>query len=210
MESIDLGKVINLQNKLVPEMVQLLTERYSILRQISHDQPIGRRSLARKLSLSERVLRSHVDFLKEAGLLEFGLTGMTLTEEGNHLLQELRDYVNRLQNLSSLEAILVQKLKLRKVYVIPGNADDNPVVVQEIGRVAAGILLRLLADKKPHTVAVTGGTTVAAMAENIYGKEPEATIVPAPGGSHRAPGQYDCYGSCTQTEDQVPSALRAR
>mgnify|MGYP002240778128 FL=1 len=73
MESIDLGKVINLQNKLVPEMVQLLTERYSILRQISHDQPIGRRSLARKLSLSERVLRSHVDFLKEAGLLEFGL-----------------------------------------------------------------------------------------------------------------------------------------
>ena len=59
-------------------------------------------------SLSERVLRSHVDFLKEAGLLEFGLTGMTLTEEGNHLLQELRDYVNRLQNLSSLEAILVR------------------------------------------------------------------------------------------------------
>ena len=110
MESIDLGKVINLQNKLVPEMVQLLTERYSILRQISHDQPIGRRSLAQ--TLAERaVLRSHVDFLKEAGLLEFGLTGMTLTEEGNHLLQELRDYVNRLQNLSSLEAILVQKLK---------------------------------------------------------------------------------------------------
>ena len=92
MESIDLGKVINLQNKLVPEMVQLLTERYSILRQISHDQPIGRRSLARKLSLSERVLRSHVDFLKEAGLLEFGLTGMTLTEEGKPSLQELRDY----------------------------------------------------------------------------------------------------------------------
>ena len=169
MESIDLGKVINLQNKLVPEMVQLLTERYSILRQISHHQPNGRRSLARKLSLSERVLRSHVDFLKEAGLLEFGLTGMTLTEEGNHLLQELRDYVNRHQNQSSLEALLVQKLKLRKVYVIPGNADDNPVVVQEIGRVAAGILLRLLADKKPHTVAVTGGTTVAAMAENIFG-----------------------------------------
>ena len=29
---------------------------------------------------------------------------------------------------------------------------------------------------------MTGGTTVAAMAENIYGKEPEATIVPARGG----------------------------
>ena len=86
-----------------------------------------------------------------------------------------------------------------------------PLLSRRLGRVAAGILLRLLADKKPHTVAVTGGTTVAAMAENIYGKEPEATIVPAVvGWGIIAPGQYDCYGSCTQIEDQVPSALRAR
>ena len=97
--------------------------------------------------------------------------------------------------------------------MIPGNADDNPVVVQEIGRVAAGILLRLLADKKPHTVAVTGGTTVAAMAEKHLWQGTGSDHCPGPwwaGGSHRAPGQYDCYGSCTQTEDQVPSALRAR
>jgi central glycolytic genes regulator len=182
MDKIDLDKVINLQKKLVPEMVQLLTERYSILRQISHDQPIGRRSLAKKLEFSERTLRSHVDFLKEAGLLDFSLTGMTLTAEGDVLLQELRGYVNRLQKLSSLETVLLEKLQLKKVVVIPGNADEDPVVVQEIGRVAAGILLRLLADRKQHIVAVTGGTTLAAMAENIYGRQTNATIVPARGG----------------------------
>jgi len=182
MCNISLDRIINLQNKLVPEMVELLTERYKVLRQISHDQPIGRRTLAKKLGLSERILRSHVDFLKEAGLLDFTLTGMSITDEGAVLLQELRDYVNRLQNLSSLESLLEDKLHLKKVVVLPGNADQDQVVTREIGRVAAGILLHLLSDHKPHIVAVTGGTTVAAMAQNTYGNEPETVVVPARGG----------------------------
>ena len=41
MCNISLDRIINLQNKLVPEMVDLITERYKVLRQISHDQPIG-------------------------------------------------------------------------------------------------------------------------------------------------------------------------
>ena len=158
MCNISLDRIINLQNKLVPEMVDLITERYKVLRQISHDQPIGRRTLAKKLGLSERILRSHVDFLKEAGLLDFTLTGMSITEEGAVLLQELRDYVNRLQKLSSLESLLQEKLHLQKVVVLPGDADQDKVVTREIGRVAAGILLRLLADHGKHIVAVTGGT----------------------------------------------------
>ncbi|WP_337617688.1 sugar-binding transcriptional regulator [Acidaminococcus timonensis] len=182
MCNISLDRIINLQNKLVPEMVELLTERYKVLRQISHDQPIGRRTLAKKLGLSERILRSHVDFLKEAGLLDFTLTGMSITDEGAVLLQELRDYVNRLQKLSSLESVLEEKLHLQKVVVLPGNADQDQVVTREIGRVAAGILLHLLSDHNPHIVAVTGGTTVAAMAQNTYGNEPETVVVPARGG----------------------------
>ena len=182
MCNISLDRIINLQNKLVPEMVELLTERYKVLRQISHDQPIGRRTLAKKLGLSERILRSHVDFLKEAGLLDFTLTGMSITDEGAVLLQELRDYVNRLQKLSSLESLLEDKLHLKKVVVLPGTADQAQVVTREIGRVAAGILLHLLSDHKPHIVAVTGGTTVAAMAQNTYGNEPETVVVPARGG----------------------------
>lgn len=182
MYNISLDRIINLQNKLVPEMVELLTERYKVLRQISYDQPIGRRTLAKKLGLSERILRSHVDFLKEAGLLDFTLTGMSITDEGAVLLQELRDYVNRLQKLSSLESVLEEKLHLQKVVVLPGNADQDQVVTREIGRVAAGILLHLLSDHKPHIVAVTGGSTVAAMAQNTYGNEPETVVVPARGG----------------------------
>ena len=182
MGAINVDRVINLQKKLVPEMMQMLTERYKVLRQVSHDAPIGRRTLAKKLELSERTLRGHVDFLKEAGLLDFTLAGMQLTGEGMTLLEELREYVSRLQRLSSLEQILRDKLHLQLAMVLPGDADQDPVVVREIGRVAAGLLLRLLSDHKAHVVAVTGGTTVAAMAENIYGSEPLAVIVPARGG----------------------------
>lgn len=182
MYQLNLERVINLQNKLVPEMVELLTERYKILRQISHDQPIGRRTLAKKLGISERILRGHVDFLKESGLLDFTLNGMSITEEGAHLLAELQEYVTRLQKLSSLETALMDKLHLRKAVVLPGDADEDPVVTREIGRVAAGILMQLLMDHQKHVVAITGGRTVAAMAENTYGNEPNTLIVPARGG----------------------------
>ena len=69
---------------------------------------------------------------------------MSITEEGAALLQELQDYVNRLQKLSSLAQLLEEKLHLQKAVVIPGDADLDPVGTREIGRVAAGILLRLL------------------------------------------------------------------
>ena len=49
------------------------------------------------------------------------------------LLQELRDYVNRLQKLSSLESLLQEKLHLQKVVVLPGDADQDKVVTREIG-----------------------------------------------------------------------------
>ena len=59
-----MDNIINLQKKIVPELSDLLVERYRILRQVSHDAPIGRRALAGELGLSERVLRAQVDFLK--------------------------------------------------------------------------------------------------------------------------------------------------
>ena len=59
-----IDNIINLQKKIVPELTNLLVERYKILRQVSNEQPIGRRALAAKLNLSERVLRAQVDFLK--------------------------------------------------------------------------------------------------------------------------------------------------
>ena len=58
-----MDSIINLQKKIVPELTDLLVQRYQILRQVSHEYPIGRRALSARLGLSERVLRAQVDFL---------------------------------------------------------------------------------------------------------------------------------------------------
>lgn len=174
--------IINLQKKIVPEMTGLLVERYRILRQVSNEQPIGRRALAGRLNLSERILRSQVDFLKGCGLLSYSSAGMAVTEEGNEILRELADYVRKLQGLSSLEQFLLEKLTIKKVVIIPGDSDKEGVVKREIGRAAAHVLVSLLNEGKGRVVAVSGGTTLAAAASNIRGNFPEVVVVPARGG----------------------------
>ncbi len=177
-----MDNIINLQKKIVPELTALLVQRYRILRQISNEQPIGRRALSAKLDLSERVLRAQVDFLKNCGLLQFSSAGMSVTEEGNTILHELAEYVQKLHRLSSLEQVLCEKLKIGKVLIIPGDSDVEPVVQQEIGRAAARVLTSLIGDEKNHIVAVSGGSTMAALAANVSGTYPKITVVPARGG----------------------------
>lgn len=177
-----MDSIINLQKKIVPELTDLLVQRYQILRQVSHEYPIGRRALAARLGLSERVLRSQVDFLKKSGLLNFSAAGMTVTDEGMDILKELADYVRKLQDISFLENSLSEALKIGRVVIIPGDSDQEDVVKREIGRTAARILSKILSDGKKHIVAVSGGTTMAALAANISGSQPNTVVVPARGG----------------------------
>lgn len=177
-----MDSIINLQKKIVPELTDLLVQRYQILRQVSHEHPIGRRALAARLGLSERVLRAQVDFLKKSGLLDFSSSGMSVTDEGADILKELADYVRKLQDISFLEKALSDTLKIGKVVILPGDSDQEDVVKREIGRTAAHILSKLLSDGKRHIVAVSGGTTMAAMAANITGSQPSTMVVPARGG----------------------------
>ena len=178
----DNANIINLQQKIVPELTELLVLRYQVLRQISYEQPIGRRALAGKLDLSERILRTQVDFLKKSGLLDFSASGMTVTQEGATILGELESFVRQLQGISSLEKKLSNHLGIARVIILPGDADQEEVVKREIGRSAAQLLSKLLADGKEHIVAVSGGTTTAAMAASIAGTRPNAVVVPARGG----------------------------
>ena len=116
-----MDSIINLQKKIVPELTDLLVQRYQILRQVSHEAPIGRRALAARLGLSERVLRAQVDFLKKSGLLDFSSSGMSVTDEGADILKELADYVRKLQDISFLESTLSDTLKIGKVVILPGD-----------------------------------------------------------------------------------------
>ena len=51
-------------------MLDVLQERFQILRNIYWMQPIGRRSLSETMGITERVLRTETDVLKQLNLIE--------------------------------------------------------------------------------------------------------------------------------------------
>ncbi|MBP2645005.1 MAG: cggR [Firmicutes bacterium] len=173
-------KTIELQRKIAPELSEVIDARYQILRQVKYAQPVGRRALAAALEMGERVVRAQVDFLKSAGFIEFSQLGMTVTEEGQGVLAQLSEYVRVMHGLSSLEQELAERLGLKKVVVIRGDSGTEVAVRRELGRAAAALLQEFLGNNK--IVAVSGGSTMAQVAQAIYFHAPEVTVVPARGG----------------------------
>lgn len=75
-------QLVQIQKRIVPDLIEEMQTRYDILHYVRLMQPIGRRTLATSLGLTERVLRREVDFLKQQDLLEVATQGMSLTDEG--------------------------------------------------------------------------------------------------------------------------------
>lgn len=173
-------KIVQLHRKFAPDLIHTMEERYNILRHIRYNEPIGRRALAGLLGIGERAVRVQVDFLKEAGMVEFSLMGMRVTADGEAGLQDIGEYVRLLHGFSALETELSRKLGIKRVIVIPGNSDEDNMVQRELGRVAAGVLGEYLGDNM--TIAVSGGSTMAMVAEGIYITQPKTTVVAARGG----------------------------
>jgi central glycolytic genes regulator len=174
--------ILHIQKKLVPDLVQVMQKRYKILHQILVSGTVGRRTLAASLDLTERTLRSELDILREQGLLETGTTGMTLTESGRRLLEELEPFVKEVFGLSELEEAVRLKFGLRKVVVVPGDSDVSEDAKREIGRAGSRVLSQSLSPG--DIVAVMGGTTMARMAAQIKVQAPltDNWFVPARGG----------------------------
>ena len=98
-----MNNFLKILQKLIPQVVEIMTKRYSILRQIYLCETIGRRSFAGVLKLSERVIRSETEVLREQGLIKVETSGMTITEEGIELLEQLKDTMNEVMGLSTLQ-----------------------------------------------------------------------------------------------------------
>lgn len=173
-------KIIQLQRKFAPELTQIIEARYNLLRHIQHTQPVGRRALATLLHMGERVVRAQVDWLKDAGLVEFSPLGMSVTAEGQAIMADLAEYIRLLRDLVGLEVELSRQLNLRKVVIIPGDSETDRAVRRELGRATAGVLGQYLKDQM--VLAVSGGSTMAKVAEAINFSFPATTVVPARGG----------------------------
>ena len=170
-----------LEQKIVPEMLELLDKRYHILKSIYYNQPIGRRALSQELEIGERIVRTEVNFLKEQGLVEINSIGMIVTKEGEDLLDSLERIIHEINGLSSVEDKLQKSLGAFKVIVVPGYVDNDKTVLKEMGRVAGSYIKKLINDNS--IVALTGGSSVEQVVENFPKiNKPNALIVPARGG----------------------------
>jgi len=174
-------KIAQLHRKIAPELITIIEQRYDVLRYIQYAQPIGRRALAVMLEKGERTIRAHVEFLKNAGLVDFSPMGMTLTSEGQLMQNELAQYIKVLHGLNMLETELSEKLGIKQVVIVPGDSEVDDIVPRELGRATANLLAQYLKNNN-MIVAVSGGTIMAQVAEAIHFSQPTVTVVPVRGG----------------------------
>ncbi|ENH96912.1 transcription regulator CggR [Gracilibacillus halophilus YIM-C55.5] len=174
--------LIEIQEKLFPEVVTIMQRRYKILHYIKNLQPIGRRSLADSIDLKERIVRSETEFLSAHGFIVVTAKGMRLTEDGSDMVEKLHLMMSEISEFRVLESQIKDKLQLDHVIVVPGNTDEQQSVKKALGKACAQFLSKIITSDQ--TIAVTGGTSMAEVAEEMN-PLPEAmncTFVPARGG----------------------------
>ncbi|MBE6043815.1 MAG: sugar-binding transcriptional regulator [Clostridium thermopalmarium] len=178
-------KYLEIEKRVVPEVLELLDKRYNILTTIYYNQPIGRRMLASHLGIGERIVRSEIGFLKKQGLIDINAEGMTVNYDGKKILEALKEFVHDLRGLSEMEEYLKEKLKLRKVIVVPGDIDENELTLEELGKTAANFIKSILKDK--NIIALTGGKSIKKMVDNMpkTNEYKDILIIPARGGIGR-------------------------
>lgn len=174
---------LKIQSKIVPDLLSVMQKRYQILRSIRLTEPVGRRTLAGMLGMTERVLRSEAEFLKSQQLVDVKTAGMMVTEKGLKLLDELDEMMSNLSGIQQLEHELKRLMGIEEAIVVPGDSDTAMFAKEELGKACADRLKSLL--NKDNIIAVTGGTTMTSTAEMLtdeLGEKRNLLFVPARGG----------------------------
>lgn len=174
--------VLDIQKQLLPDLMDVMRKRYTILHHIMISRVVGRRTLASSLDMTERVLRGEVDFLKAQGLLEVESYGMRVSPAGQQLVEAMEPMVRELFGLSELEDQIRERFGIEQVVIVPGDSDTSPFTKIELGRAGAAAVRKMAA--KEGVIAVTGGSTMAEAANHLT---PSAQLkaslfVPARGG----------------------------
>ena len=151
--------------RIVPELLEVLQSRVRVLQRVLLLQPIGRRALAQEMHVTERILRAELDFLRQQGLLTTSVAGVSLSDEGIRLLNELEGAVASVEGRDELGKAVSRHLGIPEVIVVAGDCDHDDWVRDNMGYRAALCLQGLLHEN--DVLAVTGGSTVAAIANRM-------------------------------------------
>lgn len=167
-----------------PDFLKTLSRRYNILKQIQWMQPVGRRTLASELGISERTLRTESEVLKKTGVISISKFGMALTEKGQDILKSLETVISEIFNVSEDERNLSSMLGIQRSIIVTGDVDKQQRVLDSLGR-ALNELIDLTLPSGSAIISVTGGSTMAEVANELtpdLSKNRDLLFVPARGG----------------------------
>jgi central glycolytic genes regulator len=175
-------EILDIQKQLLPDLLDVMKKRYSILRHIQITGIVGRRTLASSLDMTERVLRGEVEYLKEQGLLEIDVSGMKISEAGSQLLEGMEPLIKEIFGLADLEERIRSAFHVKQVVIVPGDSETSLYTQKELGRAGATALRKYVANN--DVIAVTGGSTMAQVANHLTTSAPMkgSWFVPARGG----------------------------
>lgn len=167
---------------IAPELMDLIERRYTILNGINFHQPIGRRALSQSLNITERIIRSDVNILSQQGLLKIDPMGMYITDEGKRSLKELQIVYNHLKGILELQNSIHEMLGLKNIIIIPGDYNENELVIKEMGKITSDRIKNLVKDNM--VIGITGGGTMASVANEMpyLDKPRDVMVIPARGG----------------------------
>jgi central glycolytic genes regulator len=175
---------IKMLELVAPDVLDVLQQRFRILRNIYWMQPIGRRGLAENVGLTERVLRTETDTLRNLQLINTSKSGMSLTPKGQEAYRSLEKLMDSLSGMRNIENQLAEMFQIAHCTVIAGNCDQQEKVMIEFGATLSDALDYLLPNGE-NIIAVMGGTTMAEVADHLTQLETEKRhnlFVPARGG----------------------------
>ena len=176
---------VELMQKLAPDLAEQMERRALVLERIDALQPVGRRLLASRLHLPEREVRAIAALLKENGLVSLDAAGMSLTPEAEQILPAAKRFNRDIHGLTELEVLLQEALGIAKVSIAAGDAEDDPGMLREVGRMAGKQLRSFL--QNGSTLAVTGGETIHEVTFAVpQGPSMNVMVIPARGGIGRA------------------------
>lgn len=160
------SKILEAQRKLVPEMMEILHQRYRLLKFIEMSGPIGRRPLSMTADISERECRNLMEALRTEGLIRIAKEGATITAEGSTVLNTLRSSIEEWTGHGLMARKLVALLGIQSVQIVPGDCDVDPAVKRLIGKEAASEFMERIGEGQ--VIAVTGGSSVASIPQHIH------------------------------------------
>ncbi|MDO5040622.1 MAG: sugar-binding domain-containing protein [Peptoniphilus sp.] len=172
---------VELLSSFVPEFRNIFIRRYEILEYLNREGAVGRRTLSKKLKISERIIRDEIERLKEMNYVYVNSAGVNIKKEGKVNLKRFSEVYRELNNLTELGNRIASFLEIEEVVVVKGDSSKDDYAFTNLGAATAGLINVSMCDG--DYIGVTGGKTLSAIADVLSEnkRELDLTIIPARG-----------------------------